>query len=384
MSGGPDGGASAAAVSQRARVRVCVVGPSLDILGGQSVQLARLLERLRGSDVVEVTFLPVNPRLPAGWRWLQRIKYVRTIVTSIVYVGTLVRRVPRHDVVHAFSASYWSFLLAPVPALLVARLAGRGALLNYHSGEAQDHLANWRSARLVRLAHRIVVPSEYLREVFAGAGLTALPIHNFVDPAVIPYRDRQVLRPVFLSNRNLEPMYNVACSIRAFARVQARVPEARLVIAGFGSQRALLEDLVSELALHNVRFAGRVPPDEMARYLDEADILLNSPDIDNMPLSLIEAQAAGLPVASTATGGIPYVVKHGETGLLVPPGDDEALAAAALRLLEEPGLASRLSTAARARCLAEYSWEAVAGQWVGVYREVAAASRARVLAGEHG
>lgn len=363
--------ASAARPARPDVVRVLLVGPSLDILGGQSVQLARLFDRLRGDDAVEVSFLPVNPRLPAGFRWLQRIKYVRTVATEVAYFATLIRRVPGSDVVHAFSASYWSFLLAPVPALLVARLFRRGALLNYHSGEAQDHLATWRSARLVRLAHRIVVPSAYLREVFGRFGHAALPINNFVDATSIPYRERHAPQPVFLSNRNLEPMYNVECSIRAFARVQRLYPGARLVVAGFGSDRSRLEALVSDLGLVNVRFAGRVPPDEMARHLDEADILLNSPDIDNMPLSLIEAQAAGLPIVSTATGGIPFIVKDGETGLLTAPGDDEALARAALRLLEEPGLAARIASAARSVCLSEYSWEAVAEKWVRVYRELA-------------
>jgi len=158
-------------------------------------------------------------------------------------------------------------------------------------------------------------------------------------------------------------------------RVQQRIPSASLVVAGYGSQRELLEELVRTLQLRNVEFTGRVSPAEMGRLLNEADILLNSPDIDNMPLSLIEAQAAGLPVVSTSTGGIPYIVKDGETGLLVPPGDDEAMAAASLRLLEEPGLALGIARAARAACLEQFTWPAVQAAWVRVYRELAASSR---------
>jgi glycosyltransferase involved in cell wall biosynthesis len=108
----------------------------------------------------------------------------------------------------------------------------------------------------------------------------------------------------------------------------------------------------------------------MGRLLDAADILLNSPDIDNMPLSLIEAQAAGLPIVSTSTGGIPHVVSHGRTGLLVPPGDDAGMAQAALRLVEEPGLALRLSRQARADCLDRFTWQAVQGEWVRFYRDL--------------
>ena len=109
--------------------------------------------------------------------------------------------------------------------------------------------------------------------------------------------------------------------------------------------------------------------------LNDADILLNSPDIDNMPLSLIEAQAAGLPIVSTWTGGIPYIVKDGGTGLLVAPGDHEAMARASMRLLEEPGLALRLTSAARQSCLEQFSWPAVEAAWVRTYRELAASVR---------
>ena len=344
----------------------------MDILGGQAVQLARLHDRLKRTPGVEVSFLPMNPRLPAPFRALQKIKYVRTLVTSIGYWTLLMTRMRRFDVVHAFSPSYWAFLLGPVPAILVARIFGRATLLNYHSGEAEDHLRNWRGAiKLAGMADRIVVPSGYLRDVFQKFGLQAEPIHNFVDADTIPYRERSSLRPVFLSNRNFEVHYNVACCLRAFARVQERVPDASLIVAGYGTQRAPLEALSQELGLRNVRFTGRVSPAEMGQLLNEADILLNSPDIDNMPLSLIEAQAAGLPIVSTSTGGIPYIVKDGETGLLVQPGDNAAMAEAALRLLHEPALAGRLTRAARQACLERFSWPAVEAKWVHVYRELA-------------
>ena len=357
-------------------VRVCLAGPSLDILGGQAVQLDRLRRRLETVPGLQVGFLPMNPRLPGPFRALQRVKYVRTVVTSISYLSSLIWNVRKYDVIHAFSPSYWAYLLGPVPALAVARLFGRGALLNYHSGEAADHLARWPGTiPLARLAHSIVVPSEYLTRVFAEFGLEAEAIHNFVDVERVPFRERTNVRPVFLSNRNLEPMYNVACSIRAFARIQAVVPNASLTVAGFGSQRPALERLVAERGLTNVRFVGKVPPDAMAGLLDEADILLNSPDIDNMPLSLLEAHAAGLPIVSTSTGGIPFIVRHDESGLLSPPGDPVALAESAMRLLTEPGLGARLGRTGRAVCEETYSWAAVEPRWVEHYRALAGIRR---------
>src|SRR5690606_27701607 len=141
------------------QICVLLVGPSLAYVGGQAVQAQRLLARLRLDPSLQVEFLPVNPELPGALGSLQHIKYV----TTIAYLFSLFRRVPGVTVVHAFSASYWSFLLAPVPAMLVGRMFGRKVILNYHSGEAEDHLARWPGTRLLaRLAHRIVVPSAYL------------------------------------------------------------------------------------------------------------------------------------------------------------------------------------------------------------------------------
>src|SRR5205085_7626281 len=157
------------------RLRVLVVAPSLDLLGGQAIQAKRLLDRLAAEPALEVAFLPVNPRLPGVLGKLQAIKYVRTVVTSLCYWAMLLSRVRRYDVIHIFSASYWSFVLAPTPAILVAKLYGKRAVLNYRSGEAGDHLQRWRRTALptIRMVDRIVVPSGYLVDVFAGFDLRA-------------------------------------------------------------------------------------------------------------------------------------------------------------------------------------------------------------------
>jgi glycosyltransferase involved in cell wall biosynthesis len=353
-------------------IRVCVIAPSLGILGGQAVQALRLVDHLADNKELSVDLLPVNPRLPGLLGRLQAVKYVRTVLTSAAYVSSLLRRLRRYDVIHVFSASYWSFLLAPLPAMVIGRLCGKKVLLNYHSGEAADHLSRSRVARrAIGLAHAVVVPSRYLVEVFARFGIGALSIGNFIDVERIPYRRRTALLPRFLTNRNLEPMYNVACVLRAFARIQAEMPEATLMVAGFGSQRAALEALAAELELRHVSFVGRVPAGEMGALYDRADLFLNASNIDNMPLSLLDAFAAGLPVVTSDAGGIPYMVESERTGIVVPMEDDAALANAALRLLRDAALAARIADAARAECLAHYVWPVVREQWVSQYRTMA-------------
>jgi len=359
-------------------IRVCLVAPSLSILGGQAVAAQRLLERLRTVPGLDVGFLPHDPRTNALLRLLQRVKYVRTVATSIAYVVSLLRRLPRYDVVHVFSASYWSFLLAPTPAILIGKWLGKRVVVNYRSGEAEDHLTRWprTSVPMLQRADAVATPSDYLVDVFARFGVHAESIANFVDPDAVRYRRREQLRPVFLSNRNFQALYNVPCLLRAFALIQERLPEARLIVVGDGPERERVHALARELSLRHVDFIGAVPPTEMNRWYDEADVYLNASDIDNMPNSIIESFACGLPVVTTRAGGIPYIVEHERNGLLVDCGDARALAAAALRLIDEPALAQRLIAEGSSDVERLYTWEAVGDRWAALYRRLVGAETA--------
>lgn len=342
----------------------------MDILGGQAVQAARLMTRLREEPSLEIGFLPINPRLPGILRKLQAIKYVRTIVTSIMYCATLLARVRNFDVIHVFSASYFSFVLAPTPAIMAGRLYGKKVVLNYHSGEAQDHLARWPSAiRTMRRVDEVVVPSDYLVRVFATFGLKARAIVNTIETDMFRFGERGPLRPIFLSNRNLEAHYGVDRVLRAFAIIQQNFSEASLTVAGDGSRRRALESLAGELSLQHITFTGRVEQENIHAQYEAADIYLNGSEIDNQPLSLLEAFACGLPVVTTDAGGIPDIVTHERTGLLVKCGDSEAMAREALRLLRDPALAGRVVHQAREECQ-KYSWAAVREQWLELYEEL--------------
>jgi len=354
------------------KVRVLIIAPSLRILGGQAVQAHHLVKHLSGEPSFEVSFLPHNPRLPGPLAFLQSIKYVRTIVTSLIYCLMLVLRIPQYDVIHIFSASYFSFLLAPAPAVLIAKWFGKKTVLNYRSGEAEDHLRTWpRTAiPILEMADELVVPSGYLVDTFSKFGLHAKAIANVIDLERFKYCERHRLQPRFLTNRNLYPLYNVACVLRAFRIIQEKFPVATLKIAGDGQQRDFLKDLARRLRLRNVDFLGSVRPEAMSKLYDEAHIFLNGSNIDNLPGSILDSFASGVPVVTTCAGGIPYMVDHERTGLLVPRNDAEAMAASALRLLESPKLATRIARNAHAACEA-YTWSAVREKWVNLYRRLA-------------
>jgi glycosyltransferase involved in cell wall biosynthesis len=353
------------------QLRVLMVAPSLDMLGGQSRQCARLRGNLEAEPSLKVGFQAVNPRLPGLLRHLQSIKYVRTVVTTALYWAQLVIRATGYDILHIFSASYYSYMLSAMPAILVGKLYGKKVILNYRSGEAEDHLQNWRTALpTIRLADVVVVPSGYLVDVFARFGVTARAISNIVELDRFYFRERQPLRPVFLTSRLLEPLYNVGCVLRAFALIQKQVPDATLTVAADGWMRSELEQLSRDLGLRNAEFIGGVPFADMPEMYNSADIYLTATDLDNMPSSIVECLAAGLPVVTTDAGGIPYIVTHEETCLMIARNDHEAMAAAALRLLEEPEFAARIARNAREHCR-RFSWPVVQQEWLKLYHELA-------------
>ncbi len=326
---------------------------------------------LKGEAGPEISFLAHDPRFPGLLRHLQRIKYVRTVLTTLVYWIQLVTRLWKYDVVHIFSASYFSYLLCVMPAILIGKLYGKKVVLNYRSGEAEDHLRRWKLTAIpvMRLADMIVVPSGYLVDVFARFALQARPIFNVVELDAFPYRERRPIRPVFLTSRLLEPLYNVPCVLRAFAIIQQHFPEASLTVAGDGWMRPQLEALARELSLQNTRFVGRVPFEQMPALYDAADVYLTATDLDNMPGSVIECLSCGLPVVTTDAGGVPYIVTHERTALIVPRGDHEALARAAIRLLEDNELAVRIARAGLESCR-RFAWPTVRENWLHAYEEL--------------
>ena len=354
------------------RARVLIVAPAPPLIGGQAVQAAQLLEKLENEKSIEVGLQPTNPQALTA---LQKIKYVRTTIVSAAYISELFKKIPHYDVIHIFSAGDTGFLISTTPAIFIARAFGKKTILHYHHGGAEEHLKNWRQTALptIKLFDKIVVPSNFLVAAFAKFNLPATPIFNIVNTENYRFRARETLRPIFLSNRNFDALYNVGCILRAFATIQKQFPEARLLVAGDGAEKEKLHFLAKELKLRNVEFLGQVAQEKMPDLYDRADIYLNSSNVDNMPNSIIEAFAAGTPVVSTDAGGIPYIVEHGETGLLVAKNDCEGLAREAVRILENKELAKKIIAAARREC-SKYDWKNVRAKWLELYTALAESS----------
>jgi glycosyltransferase involved in cell wall biosynthesis len=359
------------------KLRVAIVAPSLRILGGQAVHSQRLIDGWAKDPEVQAWLVPIDPELPRAFAHAHRIKYIRTAATQLTYWPQLTIALRHADVVHVSSAASTSFLVASLPAIIVARALGKPVILNYHSGAGPRHLRASAIARTAaRRVDRVVVPSQFLVSAFGAFGIRAFAIPNHVDAERFPYRKRERLQPRILSVRNLEQRYNVACTLRAFQLVQRHYPDAQLTVVGSGSLERALRDEARALGLTRVVFAGRVEPEEMPSYFAAHDIYVQTSDIDNMPLSILEAYASGLPVVATAAGGVPVMLTHGEHGLLAPLDDHRTVASHVISLLERPELATAVADNALKRAQS-HQWEDVRGAWLAHYRDVAEARAVR-------
>src|SRR5215472_4604955 len=349
------------------RLRVAIVAASLRYVGGQSVQADSLVSNLRDDPAIEAHLIPIDPAFPSLLKWAEKVPLLRTLLREPIYLWALWRGLKDSDIAHIFSASYWSFLLAPAPAWLIARLAGKKTLIHYHSGEARDHLSRFRSARpILARADLLVVPSGYLRDVFREFGLDAKVVPNIIDLSQFSFRLRRPFRPRLVCTRGFHPYYCVDVVVKAFAEVQRCYPEATLDLVGGGPAEAEIRKLVDDLELSNVEFSGVISRQEIGRHYDRADIFINASRLDNMPVSVLEAFLSGTPVITTSPEGMDYIVDQGRTGLLSPPGDAEALARNVLRVLEDQELANQLAYNAHQESQ-RYCWTAVREQWLRLY-----------------
>jgi len=352
------------------RIKVAIVAPSLRYVGGQSVMAHLFVRNWTSDPAIEASLIPVDPKLPSALAWIEKVPGLRTTFREPVYLWSLMSKLAEADIVHIFSASYWSFRLAPLPAWLFSRLRDKPALLNYHSGEARDHLQKFsEAAKVLRKADKVVVPSPFLMNVFQEFGIRADVVPNIADLSQFSFRLRSPLTPKLICTRGFHQYYAIEVVVKAFAEIRKQIPGATLVLVGKGPTEGEVRQLVESLAVRGITFAGVASRATIGQYYDRADIFINASILDNMPVSIIEAFASGNPVVTTCPEGMQYLVEHERTGLLSTVGDARALAENVLRLLREPGLAERLALNAHEESK-KYTWEAVRGPWLHIYRDL--------------
>jgi L-malate glycosyltransferase len=335
-------------------------------MANQTRQLAGLLR----SENVRVEVVQVNR--PCWPPWIESIRGMRAVFRLAPYLFALWKSTGRAQLVHIMANSGWSWHLFAAPAIWIAQFRRVPVVVNYRGGDAERFFA--KSFSMVRptlaRAAAVVVPSRFLASVFAHYGVTVRIVPNIIDATRFSPGDGVSFPPHLIVTRNLEPIYDVGTSIRAFSALRKRHPGARLTVAGTGPERPALEALAAELGVADaVVFSGRIENRDIPALYRSASLMLNPSTVDNMPISILEAWASGVPVVSTNAGGIPFLVEDGRNALLVEPGQPEAMAQAALRVLESPTLAASLTRAGRAAAEG-FTWPKVRDVWFEIYTSI--------------
>jgi glycosyltransferase involved in cell wall biosynthesis len=349
-------------------LRLAIVGPLPPPAGGMANQTRQLAELLRAEGVA-VTVVQVNA--PYWPRLVGRLRGIRALFRLMPYLLSLWRAAGRVDLFHIMANSGWSWHLCAAPAIWMARLRGTPTVVNYRGGEAAAFLEE--SGTVLRWSLRrsnvLVVPSRFLMDVFARNGIASVVVPNIINlerfhPTAATNRPPTTHLVVA---RNLERIYDIATALRAFALIRAATPSVTLTVAGSGPEREALGKLCTELGIaDSVVFCGRLDRDAMADLYRSASVVINPSRIDNMPNSILEAMASGIPVVSTNVGGVPFILREGITGIMIDAGNHVAMAEAVQRILADRQLAARISDAALCE-VQQYSWPRVRHQWEAIY-----------------
>jgi glycosyltransferase involved in cell wall biosynthesis len=351
-------------------------------MANQTRQLAGLL-RTAGADV---SVIQVNaPYRPA---WAGCLPGIRALFRLIPYLWQLWRTAGKVRLFHVMANSGWSWHLFAAPAIWIGWFRGVRVIVNYRGGEAEEFFS--RSFRWIRPSLNkvtlIIVPSGFLADVFKRRDVATRIVPNIVNLERFTAGERHRhssgdAGPKLLVTRNLEPIYDIDTALRVLQQVRKSFPEASITICGSGPERDRLVALAQALEIESaVVFTGRVDNEQIAALYQSADVMVNPSLADNMPNSVLEALASGVPVVSTEVGGVPYLVQHEKTALLVPVSDVDAMAKAVIRVLETPELAARLAAAGLAE-IQQYTWPNVEGKLQAVYTDALMEEGSREVVG---
>ena len=329
---------------------VLLIGNFLTSPGYRSVG-EDLALRLTASRWSVVTASEKPGRLPRlvdmlGAVWLRRRQY--SVAQVDVYSG---------------AALLWA-----VAVCWVLRRAGKPYVLTLRGGNLPRFARRWpgQVGRLLGSAAVVTMPSRYLLEKMRPYRSDLFLLPNPLDLQSCRFRPREQADPSLVWMRAFHALYNPYLAVKVVERIAAEFPEVRLAMVGpdngDGSWQRTQDMIAQSGLISRIDLPGGVPKAEVPSWLAKGDIFINTTEVDNTPVSILEAMACGLCVVSTNVGGIPYLLEDEKDALLVPPNDPEAMTMAVRRILIDPGLAERLSRNAR-RKAEQFDWTVILPQW---------------------
>lgn len=271
--------------------------------------------------------------------------------------------------VDVFSGQAFYWAEASCAAL---RALGKKYILTLHGGELPS-FARHRQKRVRRLlnsAEAVTAPSRYLAEMMRPYRSDIRLLPNPIEISAYPFHQRKYVRATLIWLRAFHAIYNPTLAPKVIELLAPDFPEIHLSMVGpdkgDGSLLAVKRSSAQLSLTQCISFPGAIPKSQVPKTLGEADIFINTTNIDNTPISVIEAMSCGLCIVSTNVGGIPFLLQDGVDALLVPPDDPVEMAKGVRRILTEPALAARLSWNARQKA-EHFDWSLILPMWEQIF-----------------
>jgi len=250
----------------------------------------------------------------------------------------------------------------------LAKIIGKKNIPILHGGDLPARLksSKWACDKLFKNSYANVAVSGYLSYEFEKAGYKTIVIPNSIDISKYPFRLRERPRPKLLWVRSFHRQYNPFMAADVLAKLFQYFPDSELCMVGPDKDGSMEEfrKYISLKGIENkVKIKGKLSKEDWIVLSENYDFFLNTTNVDNTPVSVIEAMALGLLVVSTNVGGIPYLLEHKKDAYLVETQNAEQMTNSVLELMHNSELASQLMQNARKKA-ESFGWEKVKRNWI--------------------
>lgn len=311
-----------------------------------------------------------------GYQLICASRHLNGLVRGADLVTTALVRRTDYDVAIVCLFSGRAFLWGEALCLLLRGLH-RPVILWLHGGALPQFAQRFpkRVHRVLQAANLVVAPSAYLQQSLGQYRNDLIVLPNALQISMYPFRIRAAPRPELVWLRAFHQIYNPGLAVRVLSGLRRAGVGARLTMVGHDKGDGSLREtcrLAAELAVEDhVRIVKGVSKSDVPGILQSGDVFLNTTNVDNTPVSVLEAMACGLCVVTTDAGGIPYLACHNRDSLIVPAGNAEAMTEAVLYILRQPGLGASLSRNARAK-VEKLDWSELLPHWEELIARVSA------------
>lgn len=260
------------------------------------------------------------------------------------------------------SAFYFAFITS-----LIARIYKTKYIPILHGGNLPERLMKSKkmSEMIFKNSYINVSPSNYLKDKFMKEGYNTVLIDNTINILEYTFKERKAIKPRLLYVRAFAKIYNPILALRVLKLVHQKYPEAVLCMVGPDRDGTLadVEAYIKKNSLSDyVKLTGVLPKKDWHQLSKNYDVFINTTNVDNTPVSLIETMALGLPIVSTDVGGVPFLVSNNIDGLLVKPDSEKEMSDAIFNLLENSELTNSLSLKGRFKA-ENMDWDVVKDKW---------------------